>query len=384
MSDHGSSSGTISLSERLETGAVDPQLSSPLFNGRIPAEIRTMIFEYAVTEFLDTNAFALPIETFQVRHSHDPAPAPDFISPYLDHDFESRLEKAFAPSTASFRTRGRWELREVRDGYDWLRFDNAQAMKPSVTLLFTCRRAYLETRRLPMKQIEMRIYCMNGPAFLDYPYRVARLPKKYDAVRFMRLYVQQFWLEDHLLRPILRYSSLEHLRITLRRTDWWNWESNAALRINPFRGNSQNIANVSLMHQAMSNPTGNPDFNQDAWGKAFSKFPQLKSLCIDFETTQDNRSEMDSIVDWAVTWKLPLSNGRHLSAEGRPIEKLSWRGFAYHNSGICNQCGFVSMRQAQRRPCTKCDERVALGERGYGPQLLVWTLSWVAVPDTLS
>ncbi|KAI1267642.1 hypothetical protein F5Y18DRAFT_307331 [Xylariaceae sp. FL1019] len=383
MSDQASFSGVIPLSERLQAQPVDPQLSSPLFNGRIPAEIRTMIFKYAVTEFLDPNGLVLPIETFQIQHSHDPVPASDFTSQYLSTDFGTRIQKAYLPAApeprGDYRNRG---LREVRDGYDWLRFDHAHAMKPSVSLLFTCRRVYLETHQLSLEQAEKRIYCMNGPRFLEDPDRARHLPDKHNAVRFMRLYMQQFYLEDTRLEQLMRFSNLEQLRITIRRTDWWNWESNASLRINPWRGNSQNVRNVAYMHQAMANPTDFPNFAKDAWGTAFAKFPKLKSLTMDFEATQDERSEMDVIVAWATTWKLPLSNARHLSAEGRPIKKLSWRGFPYHNSDVCSLC-HVHSRVGRRRSCPRCIVRVQLAERGYGPQLLVWTVSWVAVPDTL-
>ncbi|KXJ95356.1 hypothetical protein Micbo1qcDRAFT_157251, partial [Microdochium bolleyi] len=53
------------------------------------------------------------------------------------------------------------------------------------------------------------------------------------APRSARLFTQQYWLEDtqHYLGNAWYASSkwymgLEHLRVTLRRGDWWDWERN--------------------------------------------------------------------------------------------------------------------------------------------------------------
>lgn len=65
----------LNLCSHLSTKEVDAQLSSPLYNGRIPAEIRNLIFEFAVTEFPSPKARTLKSDAC-VQNSHDLMPVP--------------------------------------------------------------------------------------------------------------------------------------------------------------------------------------------------------------------------------------------------------------------------------------------------------------------
>ncbi|KAI1324186.1 hypothetical protein F5Y16DRAFT_314769 [Xylariaceae sp. FL0255] len=374
--------------EYLETQHINPQTASPLFNGRIPAEIRNQIYEYALTEYPDWITFP-DAKAVLVCHSHDRAPPPATASPTIDP--EQQVSKGINLSNTHPGRQGYNRLRRPSNGYGWVRYDNIEPMRLSIGLLQSCRRVYLETHSLPLSQTEHRFYCYKGPpssartdlsrfmAKLEAPASVPGLKQK-DLIRSVRIFAQQYWLEDQRLQPLIGFSNLEHIRLTLRRSDWWYWESNQPLRINPFRGNCSGHFNIAIMRDVMMSRTGNVDFLPEAWGRVFSSFSKLKTLKIDFETSYEKRAEMDDIVTWAVKWRFPLSPGRHLSAEGQTVDKVSWRGFPYD---FCDRCEVCNQPPFQNRhnPCVNCEETKLLCTLGYGPQLLVWTATWKPASD---
>lgn len=200
-------------------------------------------------------------------------------------------------------------------------------------------------------------------------------------MRSVRFFTQLFWLEDsndpQAFWKIARYQNfldpVENLRITIRRSDWWNWESNAALNINPFR--RRETDEVMRRDMASDSPRFRGD---DVWGLAFQYLPKLKGLQIDFETAEDKKGELETIVDWAVKWKFPLSGGRYLSTAGQRVERMSWRGRSYHwaRDG-CPDCS--ARRLHGMADCATCNERTRYDVHGYGPRLYVWTLTWKPV-----
>ncbi|KXJ95357.1 hypothetical protein Micbo1qcDRAFT_157252, partial [Microdochium bolleyi] len=116
QSDDNDSDKNFNLSQHLENKTIDPQLASPFYNGRIPAEIRTLIFEYAVTESPSPNAkkFAHDIA---VRHDHELAPVPDLpTSQQFQKTSYLVTERAFHDE----------EYRQLDAGFDWLRPDNTR------------------------------------------------------------------------------------------------------------------------------------------------------------------------------------------------------------------------------------------------------------------
>ncbi|KAI1172808.1 hypothetical protein F4777DRAFT_560223 [Nemania sp. FL0916] len=407
--ENSSSASWFNLCDRLETEEINPQLSSPLYNGRIPAEIRTLIFEFAVTEFPSPKAQIIKTDTC-VQQSHDLLPLPEVSnSSMAENTVEQVRDQLHGVGRQSRRMRPftMSHTRQPQDGFDWLRFDNTEPMRVSTTLLLTCRRAYLECHLLPLLQTEQRFYCHRGPFsgevegsrsdirsfvmnWLSNPAPVSSL-KQSDVVRSVRLFTQQFWLEDTFESFVCTdywFPNLEHLRITLRRSDWWNWEQNATLKINPFRrGNCQHNQIVDVMRRDIaSTDDGSIEFEPRSWGTAFSRMPTLKTLTIDFETSEDKRDQMEAIVDWALKWKFPLAYGRHLSTCGQPATKTSWRGLPHHWSDRCVSCGIHARLSLSGPECLKCKETRQLAERRHGPQLFIWTcfgmfsiLNWVAV-----
>ncbi|KAI1279078.1 hypothetical protein F5Y07DRAFT_48088 [Xylaria sp. FL0933] len=394
----------FNLCQRLDTEEINPQLSSPLYSGLIPAEIRNLIFEFAVTESPSPNAKIIKPNTW-VRNSHDIAPVPGTPNPaavgHVVERVRSRIQGVVRPR------RGMLPLTlphvpQAADGFDWLRFDNTEPMRVNTSLLLTCRRVYLETCSLPLMQTEQRFYCRRGPPGndgnsdgprtdvhkfvtdrLSKPSPVLRMSQK-DLVQSVRIFAQQFWLEDKFLQLVRShhwFASLQHLRFTLRRSDWWDWELNEPLRINPFKGNCCHGHTIGLMRSDMLAENGNVEFAQGAWGRAFFHMPKLKTLTIDFETSEDKRDEMEAVVAWALKWKFPLLDGRHLSTGGRPASKMSWRGLPHHWSHRCVSCGRLTQYRLPGEDCQKCNEMRWLVSQGYGPQLLIWTCLWKPVQD---
>lgn len=156
------------LVERLRREDVNPQLSSPLFNGRIPSEIRNHIFEYVLTEE-DGNPFSV--------NTH-----------------------------------------YTRPGYT--------ARKALLTnLLLTCRRVYLEAHHLPLINKEHVFWHYREPEGTGYEneeeYFSRFSPAQLALVRRVHLFAQQFWLENSLQHvcKLGVMQGIEHLKITLRRGD---------------------------------------------------------------------------------------------------------------------------------------------------------------------
>lgn len=363
--------------EFLESQPIDGQAQSTLCSG-LPSEIRNSIFQYALSEYLTAQP-KNTIPDLAVRYDHEPGAPPALTG-----------KPAERTPFQSF-----WSYDHVRTparGYDWLRPDNQEPTATCTALLSTCRKIYLETHAMPLMLKEHRLYCHRGPGgsgkaaqgVLDvFEKRLggpASLPglRSRDMIRSLRIFPQFFWLEDtnsdyHFWdlatrTPYLR--SVEHLRLTLRRGDWWYWERNAPLRINPFRGGD-------MMREDMQIPDGNPPFNPRSWGRALKHLPKLKTLRIDFETSEDKREELEAIVAWAVKWRFPLTDGRYLSTKGHKVEKMSWRGRAYHWSDQCALCGSSPLRAN----CEKCIERERFVACGLGPRLYVWTLTWKSTTE---
>ena len=302
-------------------------MSSPLFNGRIPAEIRTEIFSYALTEY----------------------PSPDVPRQHQDPDIHYNHDDDYLETLVLDRNPPS-QRKDRRLIGEWLRFDNTMLMITSIALLKTCRRVYLETHSLPWLQKEHVLCFYRGQEDWESPYyhipflQVSvvydHLVKRYfnqqlakpssvpgrclrDLVRSVRIFAQMFWLEDRE-----RFSTfvdepwfppIETLRITIRQGDWWDWENGEPPIINPFKGRT----GLAEMQADMLVEGGNPPFTPGAWGLAFEKMPNLKTLIVDFETSEGHKPALDKIVEWATKWKFPLSDGKVLNTEHRPVKKMN-------------------------------------------------------------
>ena len=277
--------------ESLEFNA---QSQCPLFT-KLPAEIREHIFGYAVTKS-HRGTIPYPEDSFWYR--------PGF----------------------------RYEDRRL----DW-------------ALLATCRRIYQETRHLPALQREVVLWRSRGP--------IRSTPQKMPdpAIRRLRIFTQQFWLESPQWRfEAQRWSrsltDLQTLIITLRHSDWWFWERHEPLGIDPERSAR---ARPMIKRDKTRIPNGDDllDFNANRikWRDGISCFENLQRFELELETREGKRGELDTIVKEAEDWLLPMPGKRSImKMNPAKTRRNGWIGkkLSKHNpslSLVVPLCPFYAM-----------------------------------------
>ncbi|KAG8166652.1 hypothetical protein KVR01_002341 [Diaporthe batatas] len=517
-----SSEDAVPMSHRIDNwDTVNQQEPSPLFSV-LPAELRSLIFEFALAEFT-APALDRPIQhEFSARDDHEKlddepnlenGPASEASDPHGQEssaqppDPDDGPAPAVQPPLASFLL----SARELKNSWDWFRPGYTGHRKMKTALLGTCRRVYLEACGLRSEGSKI-FYNTRGPCWCPQsPAKyVSGLPRgaaqhirnlqMFSQVRYLewdlmdlvtgvftagphlqrhmpqaRLHPAHFVtshsymafprvsraasyqgrlpasLPQHGYRPgsagpaiweslgqssptrlseaglISPWRLTEHLtslRIYLRRTDWWNWEGNAPLLINPFSPQTSRasppVANMlsSMRTSAEADKRIEPSLlcvtpssipRWDCWALLFLRMPNLKQLTIDFETSEDKKSEMEAIVEWArLRWRFPVLRRlsgterdpytfRHmqrsrnatpvdlspwsddldvLSAADQPVQKTSWRGLPQHFSAACHACTAGWGEEEGAPDCEECTKRGKLLKLNKGPQLLVWTVHW--------
>lgn len=235
----------------------NPQSESVLFT--LPPEIRCVVFLHALIPYQDTSSLGVSFNSYGYR-----------------------------PETA---------FPVVQD----------------VALLRTCRQIYLETRELPASSRTFVSWTLVWPARSPHGRAVGpRLNRLATAdmpnVRSFHIYAQQCGLErDHWARlatgtgsdPI---TSIRHLTITIRHTDFYFWESDQALRMDTVRKYNEN------------------------WRRGFDHFPNLEEFAFEFETLERRKAELDILVQEVKKWRITLQDGRVLSTDGQPLERHTWLG----------------------------------------------------------
>ncbi|KAL9100571.1 MAG: hypothetical protein Q9163_004060 [Psora crenata] len=269
---------------------INPQLDSPLYS-RLPAEIRTMVFEYALLAY------------------GDPA------KPYSKHSYHYRVP-----------------------GY-------THARRIATALLLSCRRVYMETSTLPLELNQHVVYggetSHAPPSYRPYlfPKPSLRLVQR-QAIRSVHLFAQQYWLEDwnerHQWHDFCRSWSnglapgLERLRVTLRHTDWWYFllGARSPLALDPRKaGRARMRERITTGGEGQVSGAGaGSGFEEGSWGSRFSYFHGLKVFELELETLQSKRAELDEVVALAPAWRFPLGDGRVLVMDDGRIERCHWIG----------------------------------------------------------
>ena len=260
---------------------INPQIASPLFS-TLPAEIRNHIFYYAVLAY------------------------PDPTRPYSQHSF-------------------------------WYRPGYTHARAITVNLLLTCRRVYLETDLLPVVHNEHIIWGVEKsripPGSTNYLLHDRHLKlSQRNAVRFVHLFTQQFWLEDwknqwHAFTTSWPEGGPERIRITIRHTDWWYnlLGENSPLALDPKRKGRARVGDWV--------PDDQP-YESGSWGSRFTNLAGLEKFEMELETIEAKRNQLDTIVEKARTWRFPLKGGNVLVMdEEENIDKSAWMG-SKHFKGL--------------------------------------------------
>lgn len=493
--------------------SVDQQDSSPLFNGRIPAEIRTLIFKFTLAEFT-VPALDRPIRhDFFARDDHEKLDdEPNMEGGPVGHAADQQIhdngiqalnnEDGPAPAVQRPPASTLVRLQELLSSWDWFRPGYTGQRKIHTALLGTCRRAYLETHFLPSQGSKI-VYNARGPRWCPQSpseYVSGLAPGAARHIRNLQIFPQMWFLERDLMdmvtgifsansrragpylvpvssphrqrrprisvphfggslitpllfppvsayhpgfvgpslwlesppirdpseadriRPWRLTENITSLRIYLRRTDWWDWEGNAPLIISPFnptpnRPTRQQMQESmralqeadQLLEPQLRSSSPSAIGHWGCWGLLFLRMLKLQTLTIDFETSEDKKSEMETIVDWAHQhWRFPVlrrlsGNERDpytfdhlqrchsdrpvdlspwsqdmevLSAADEPVQKSSWRGLPHHFSGQCPACSIRWNDQTGSADCAECTKMRQMQSLKKGPQLLVWTVNW--------
>ena len=251
---------------------INPQSTSPLFS-RIPAEIRNHIFELALTAYDD--------------HS----------KPY-------------------------------KNGEYYYRPGHRYAHKVDTNLLLTCRRVLAETKDIPPSINEYTCWfmserappwaSMNGLTRLATEDTVGVLVR-HSALKCVHLFTQQTWLESGFTHftGLWKSATPTHLKITLRHSDWWFWEHEAPLALEPkFRGRPR--------PSAISKPSD--PFVEGSWGSAFQKISGLETFDLELETVEKKKGELDAIVSRAPGWRFALDDGQVLVLDESRTTRTGWLG----------------------------------------------------------
>jgi len=186
--------------------------------------------------------------------------------------------------------------------------------KHSLDLLVTCKRAYLEAYLIPVAtttHITWRTWDARAPLnqSLVAHHRFQRMNiEQRAAVKTVQVYAQQWALEvlqwgerivprDQRMQGVLP----TRLIITVRHSDWWEWENDA-----PFRMDESRYSSV--------------------WREGFGAFPSLEEFVMELETLERRKAEMDAIAAGVRKWEIDLGNGRVLNTDGIALKTCTWNG----------------------------------------------------------
>lgn len=266
----------VSFGSRIMTGkgnivpspkVINPQLASPLFN-RLPPEVRNMIFRFALTAYED------PARKYERQAYY------------------------------------------YRPGYTCPR-------KIDIDLLLTCRLVHAETASLPASINEHLSWYWRGPPEA----KRNGLPSdsspgsslRRRELRSIHIFAQQYWLEQSFagFTQFWNISCPTHLKITIRHTDWWWWEDQAPLALDPKREDRP----LAHIHSSPSDP-----FEPQSWGAQFRKIRGLQNLQLELETVKSKRPELDAIVTRAPGWKFALGDDQILVLDESKTQRRGWVG----------------------------------------------------------
>ncbi|KAJ5382957.1 hypothetical protein N7517_000868 [Penicillium concentricum] len=215
-----------------------------------------------------------------------------------------------------------------------------QPKRIQTALLQTCQQIYGEASLLPPAINEHTFWFYRSPPHVNdasspLNYFRKMTPKQRAQVQHIHLFTQQYFLEDNNWSQIWDGLTIgndgpslpgecriapKKITITLRHTDWWFWENNDPLGIDPFRPGRTRAAE---MGEAVS-----PENAARSWGNRFSSIPCLEELVIEFETIMRKRDQLDAIIQQAFEWKFPVQadKGLYLVADFRSKSAYTWAG----------------------------------------------------------
>jgi hypothetical protein len=273
---------------QIDLSNADEQLDSRLF-ATLPSELRALIFAFALSP-------------------HD-----NVFAPY-------EVDRVYARP-------GRW-------------------FKPisEIALLQTCKRVFQEARLLPVAEATHTFWFFGGPWSTMRVgtdgisgialWQASMTPEQREAVQFVHIFSQQCHLETLLGRQA-RYPMdfrARHLRLTIRNSDWWSWESPPAssdrLGICPWLPGR--VGHQEMLAQPVE---VDPKFIWDKmqphhWGYHIGRIRDLQTFECEFEIDSRKKDQLDIVVERAKHWVFPVwdSNGAAVLKYVGPVVTDEWIG----------------------------------------------------------
>lgn len=190
----------------------------------------------------------------------------------------------------------------------------------SIALLLTCRRIYLETYLLPLALNELAACCYRQP-LQDTSALCRRLfkmsSKQCGALRCLHLFTHQSWLESEWLKVAKSpFVTPKVIHLTIRHSDWTNSERNGKLLLDPKQSGAP-------VESAVTEVTESP-FADGSWGQAFSHLHGVREFHLELETLSSKIEELHVIVTRAPTWHFPLGDGSVLVLDQKKTTSRDW------------------------------------------------------------
>jgi hypothetical protein len=153
-----------------------------------------------------------------------------------------------------------------------------------------------------------------------------------QAVQYVHIFTQQTYLENmnRVMRLCPPAITTKQLTLTLRRSDWWSWQSPAEsadkLGICPWLPSR-------VSHQTMLAQPLEPDFdvvkelmNENTWGQQISQIKGLNVLRIEFEVDEVKKAQLQAVLARAKYWKFPLDGSNAILEQVGDVRESSWEG----------------------------------------------------------
>ncbi|KAI0123469.1 hypothetical protein BJ170DRAFT_109559 [Xylariales sp. AK1849] len=278
---------STSCPANIDMATMDEQSECVFFT--LPGEIRTSIFEYALT------------------------PDDDHTKQYLPDRVYTRPGQRFHPRT-------------------------------NISLLQTCKRIFQETRFMPVSQATHTFWVFGGPWKMMRtklagmagwePWQTSLSEEQRKAVQFVHIFAQQYVLESignvSTFRP-LRFAT-KNLRLTFRRTDWWSWQSPAAssdrLGICPWLPGR--VTHQAMLAQPLLIPRDKmrETMVEGTWGWQICQMQGLQKLEIEFEVDVIKKLQLQKVLERAEHWIFPLAGTNAVLAKSGEVTEMEWEGVA--------------------------------------------------------
>ncbi|KAI1821086.1 hypothetical protein F4861DRAFT_486355 [Xylaria intraflava] len=335
-------------------GSVDQQLASPLF-AKLPAEIRELIWDYALTQYEDFDR----LYPLNMPYTRPGQAAPSRID--LDLLLTCRaiyLETFLVPFQVNPIT--------VFDGHP-------DVVPPDMPLQCTPWNLRLCSKLRPWQFANISSVDMNVQQFMlegGSIERVSRLTgnkgrhEGHEARGFTLAGYASFGAaketkapgSELVLRPgaaetraalvgsIFKGKKITHLTLRLSHSDWWSWTStpqagshdpHEALRLEPMINvtDRRDTSAAMLAGYEARKEGREPDFGLDEfekqgrWGMQFEEYwPDIQTLELVLETYAAKERQLDTVVECAKLWTFPLCDGKQLQWDGREKPGVRWRG----------------------------------------------------------